>query len=146
MRFMGVLRMWCVLQRWNARLRLLDSRGFVEAQPRRTREDAGRVALAEVDEEVGLDGRALEEGLVDLRVVEARHRSGVEAERARGQDQVGALQAAVAERRLAAAIAGAVEPALGVGMREPARQLPVEIPVADDRKRAASGKGGSDRV
>src|SRR3546814_5652509 len=60
MRFMGVLRMWCVLQRWNARLRLLDSRGFVEAQPRRTREDAGRVALAEVDEEVGLDGRALE--------------------------------------------------------------------------------------
>src|SRR3546814_2537705 len=100
MRFMGVLRMWCVLQRWNARLRLLDSRGFVEAQPRRTREDAGRVALAEVDEEVGLDGRALEEGLVDLRVVEARHRSGVEAERARGQDQVGALQAAVAERRL----------------------------------------------
>src|SRR3546814_1771117 len=112
MRFMGVLRMWCVLQRWNARLRLLDSRGFVEAQPRRTREDAGRVALAEVDEEVGLDGRALEEGLVDLRVVEARHRPGVEAERARGQDQVGALQAAVAERRLAAAIAGAVEPAL----------------------------------
>src|SRR3546814_12861459 len=73
--------------------------------------------LAEVDEEVGLDGRALEEGLVDLRVVEARHRSGVEAERARGQDQVGALQAAVAERRLAASIAGAVEPALGVGMR-----------------------------
>src|SRR3546814_17896674 len=47
MRFMGVLRMWCVLQRWNTRLRLLDSRGFVEAQPRRTREDAGRVALDE---------------------------------------------------------------------------------------------------
>src|SRR3546814_3462639 len=88
--------MWCVSQRWGTRLRLLDSRGFVEAQPRRTREDAGRVALAEVDEEVGLDGRALEEGLVDLRVVEARHRPGVEAERARGQDQVGALQAAVA--------------------------------------------------
>src|SRR3546814_2503777 len=82
MRVMGCLRMWCVLQRWNARLRLLDARGFVEAQPRRTREDAGRVALAEVGEEVGLDGRALEEGLVDLRVVEARHRSGVEAERA----------------------------------------------------------------
>src|SRR3546814_14672057 len=37
---------------------------------------------------------------------------------ARGQDQVGALQAAVAERRLAASIAGAVEPAPGVGMRE----------------------------
>src|SRR3546814_12353558 len=80
MRFMGVLRMWCVLQRWNARLRLLDSRGFVEAQPRRTREDAGRVALAEVDEAVGLDGRALEEGLVDLRVVDARHRSGDRSE------------------------------------------------------------------
>src|SRR3546814_3235924 len=125
--------MWCVLQRWNARLRLLDSRGFVEAQPRRTREDAGRVALAEVDEEVGLDGRALEEGLVDLLVVEARHRSGVEAERARGHDQVGALQAAVAERRLAASIAGAVEPALGVGMREPVGQLLVELLVEADR-------------
>src|SRR3546814_10766837 len=110
--------MWCVSQRWGTRLLLRDSRCFVEALPRRTREDAGRVALADVDEEFGLDGRALEEGLVDLRVVEARHRPGVEAERARGQDQVGALQAAVAERRLAAAIAGAVEPALGVGMRE----------------------------
>src|SRR3546814_3937498 len=66
MRFMGVLRMWCVLQRWNARLRLLDSRGFVEAQPRRTREDAGRVALAEVDEEVGLDGRRSEEHTSEL--------------------------------------------------------------------------------
>src|SRR3546814_16486966 len=117
MRFMGVLRMWCVLQRWNARLRLLDSRGFVEAQPRRTREDAGRVALAEVDAEVGLDGRALEEGLVDLRVVEARHRHGVEAERARGQDPVGALPAAVAERRLAASVARAVKPGLGTGTR-----------------------------
>src|SRR3546814_12792366 len=106
---MVVLRMLCVLQRWNARLRLLDSRGFVEAPPRRTREDAGRVALAEVDEEVGLDGRALEEGLVALRVVEARHRPGVEAERPRGQDQVGALQAAVAGRRLVSALAGVVQ-------------------------------------
>src|SRR3546814_17805327 len=119
--------MWCVSQRWSTRLRLLDSRGFVEAQPRRTREDAGRVALAEVDEEVGLDGRALEEGLVDLRVLEARHRPGVEAERARGQDQVGALQAAVAERRLAAALDGAVDPELGVGLPDTVRPLPVEI-------------------
>src|SRR3546814_1504123 len=98
--------MCCLSQRVSTRLRLLDSRGVVEAQPLRTREDAGRVALAEVDEEVGLDGRALAEGLVDLRVVEARHRPGVEAERARGQDPVGALQAAVAERPLAAAKIG----------------------------------------
>src|SRR3546814_13540890 len=76
--FHGVLRMWCVSQRWSTRLRLLDSRGFVEAQPRRTREDAGRVALAEVDEEVGLDGRALEEGLVDLRVRSEERRVGKE--------------------------------------------------------------------
>src|SRR3546814_7050691 len=85
---MVILRMWrvCGLARKGTRDRdLLDPSGFVEAQPWRTREDAGRVALAEVDEEVGLDGRALEEGLVDLRVVEARHRPGVEAERARGQ-------------------------------------------------------------
>src|SRR3546814_7167189 len=101
-RFMGILRMWrvCGLARKGTRDRdLLDPSGFVEAQPWRTREDAGRVALAEVDEEVGLDGRALEEGLVDLRVVEARHRPGVRADRPRGQDQVGALPAAVAETR-----------------------------------------------
>src|SRR3546814_1813417 len=89
-RFMGILRMWrvCGLARKGTRDRdLLDPSGFVEAQPWRTREDAGRVALAEVDEEVGLDGRAIEEGLVALRVVAARHRPGVEAERVRGQDR-----------------------------------------------------------
>src|SRR3546814_15662721 len=124
---MGILRMWrvCGLARKGTRDRdLLDPSGFVEAQPWRTREDAGRVALAEVDEEVGLDGRALEEGLVDLRVVEARHRPGVEAERARGQDKVGALQAAVAERRLAASVARAAEPGPGSGMREKGGKLP----------------------
>src|SRR3546814_17725717 len=141
MRFMGVLRMWCVLQRWNARLRLLDSRGFVEAQPRRTREDAGRVALAEVDAEVGLDGRALEEGLVDLRVVEARHRPGVEAERARGPEQVGALQAAVADRRLAAALAGALEPPLCVGMTAQVRAPRVGLPFAADDHRTRPEHG-----
>src|SRR3546814_10906263 len=125
---MGVLRVGCVLRQGNARLRLLDSRCFVEAQPRRTRQDAGRVALAAVDEEVGLDGRALEEGLADLRAVEARHRSGVAAERARRQAEVGALPGGVAERSPAAAIAEAVEPALGAGMRERVGQLLVEIP------------------
>src|SRR3546814_17602057 len=81
---MGILRMWrvCGLARKGTRDRdLLDPSGFVEAQPWRTRADAGRVALAEVDAAVGLYGRALAQGLVDLRVVEARHRPGSEADR-----------------------------------------------------------------
>src|SRR3546814_16267421 len=76
---MGILRMWrvCGLARKGTRDRdLLDPSGFVEAQPWRTRADAGRVALAEVDEEDGVDGRALEADLVELR--EIGREAGVE--------------------------------------------------------------------
>src|SRR3546814_7465181 len=60
---------------------------------------------------------------------------------ARGQDQVGALQAAVAERRLAASVARAVEPGLGIGMREQVGQLLVEILVEADDHRHRRGHG-----
>src|SRR5690554_109211 len=68
----------------------LDAAGFVERQARRTVEDAGRIALAQVDEEIGTDRSAGEEGLVHERGVEAGHRSGVQAQRAGGDQEVGA--------------------------------------------------------
>src|SRR5690554_7887026 len=83
-------------------MRSLDAAGFVERKPGRTPEDAVRVALAQVDKEVGADGRALEEGLVHLGRIETGHRAGVQAQPARGDDQVGALQGAVAEGMVAA--------------------------------------------
>src|SRR5690606_18496762 len=93
---------------------LLDAAGFVEAQPRGTREDAGGIALAEVDQDVGADRGAGEEGGVDLGVVEAAHRPAVQAQRARGQDQVGGLQAAAAHRHPSQVVLAAlVEPGLG---------------------------------
>ena len=70
-----------------------------------------------------------EERRVDLGVVEAGHRPGIEPERARRDDEIGALQRGVAEGALVALGLVAVEPALGVGVREQPRQLLVEIDV-----------------
>src|SRR5690606_24683467 len=74
-----------------ARGALLDPCRLVERQARRAREDRGRVPAAEVDQDVGAHRGALEERLVDLGVVEPGHRAGVQAQGARGQDQVGGL-------------------------------------------------------
>src|SRR5262249_6157182 len=84
--------------------------GFSERQARAAREEGGGIAVAEVAEEVRPDaplghylrrscltGRGGEELLVHLCVVEAGHRPAVEAERARGEDEVSALQRPVAE-------------------------------------------------
>src|SRR3546814_13346233 len=54
----------------------LDAAGFVEAKPRRAREDAGAVAVAAVDQEVGADPGAGEERRVGPGVVAAGHRPG----------------------------------------------------------------------
>nr|WP_288405462.1 hypothetical protein [uncultured Deinococcus sp.] len=82
-----------------------------------------------------------EEGFVDLGIVEAGHRAGIQAQRARGQDQVGALQAAIAERAFVAAFTRAVEPGLGIGVREQVRQLLVEILVEADNDGDRCGQG-----
>src|SRR6185437_7152680 len=120
---------------------LRDARRFVEGQTRQTGEQARIVTVPQVDQEIRLDAGAGEEGFVDLGVVEAGHRAGIQAQRACGQDQVGALQAAVAERAFMAAFARAVEPALGVGVREQVRQLLVEVLVEghDDGDRGSQG-------
>ena len=57
--------------------------------------------MAEIDQEVRPPATVGEERLVHLGLVEARHRAGIEAQRTRGHDQIGALQRAVAERGLA---------------------------------------------
>jgi hypothetical protein len=122
--------------------RSFDPAGLGERQPRRAREDAGRVALAQVDQEVGAPAGAGEERRVHLGVVEAGHRPAVQAQRARGQDQVGALQAAVAQAHgLQRAVGLALEPALGVGVREQHRQLLVEVQVVGDDDHAGRGHG-----
>src|SRR5215471_2638041 len=97
---------------------------LVERQPWKTRMDRRRIAVAEIAQEVRLHvalGKELliaaearfaggEELLVHLRVVEAGHRPAVETERARGEDQIRALQARVALRRH--------ERGFGVGLKQ----------------------------
>src|SRR5687768_15586063 len=77
--------------------RSFDPAGLVETQPRRAREDAGRIAAAEVDQEVGTPVRAGEERRIDHGVVEARHRPAIQPQRARREQEISALQAAVAQ-------------------------------------------------
>ena len=52
--------------------------------------------MAEIAQEIRFDVGAGEEFAIDA-IVEAGHRSGVEAERPRRHDQIGALQRAVAK-------------------------------------------------
>ena len=54
--------------------------------------------MTDIDQEVGFHGGAREKLGIDFRVVEARHRAGVEAQRSQRQNEVGALQRAVAKR------------------------------------------------
>ena len=74
-------------------------------RPRRTPAAALRgmqllpVAIAEIAEEVRLPAPVGKELGIHLGIVEARHRPAIEPERPRRDDQIGALQRAVAERR-----------------------------------------------
>ena len=87
-------------------------------------------------EEVRLDLRAGEELLVDAGIVEARHGTAIQPQRARRQDEIGALQCAVPEGRRLGEL-GILEPVLGAGIvREQPRDVLGEIEVvADDRGR-----------
>src|SRR6187402_1011920 len=73
-----------------------------------------RIAVADVDQEVGLDLRTGEELGVHAGLVEAGHRAAVETERARRHDQVRTLQRAVADTRGLDQLLVADEPAAGV--------------------------------
>src|SRR5512134_2927685 len=78
---------------------LNDEAGVLEGQARIARVEPGGVAVAEIAEEVGANGRAGKEGLVDHLVIEPGHRPAVEAEGAGGENKVPSLQTAVSERR-----------------------------------------------
>src|SRR4051794_33344153 len=75
-----------------------NSAHLVEVEARQPLESFRRVAAAEIAQEVRLDAAVGKEGGVDLGVVEPRHRAAVEADGARRHDEIGALQAAVAQR------------------------------------------------
>src|SRR5437867_7934469 len=77
--------------------RLDDPALLLEAQPGIARKELRRLAVAQVDEEVRLPPAVGKKCRVHHRIVEAGHRAAVEADRARRDDEIGALQRAVAE-------------------------------------------------
>src|SRR3546814_5856057 len=65
----------------------VDAVEAVEIRARATLEDARRIAVAEGRDEIALHLRRVgEEGRVDRSIVEARHRPGIETERARREE------------------------------------------------------------
>src|SRR5580704_16869994 len=73
-----------------------DFAGLIERQARIAREQGFGGSAAECANEVRFDRSAREKGGVDFRIVEAGHRTAIQAERARRQDQIGALKRGVA--------------------------------------------------
>src|SRR6266852_7119412 len=71
---------------------------FLEGETRAAAEQLRAVAIADIAEEVGLEPAIREEGRIDLGIVEAAHGTDIEPERARRNDEIGALQGAVAHR------------------------------------------------
>src|SRR5262249_50339980 len=71
---------------------------LIEAESWRAREELAWVAVAKVAQEIGFDGRPGEERGVDFGVVEARHRSAIELQRAGGEHEVRALQRRISQR------------------------------------------------
>src|ERR1700744_5132702 len=69
---------------------------FLEGEARIAR-GLDRLGIPEADQEVGPPSSPIEEKLVDPGVIEAGHGPAVEPEQARGDQQVAALQAAVAD-------------------------------------------------
>src|SRR3546814_19333102 len=79
-----------------ARCRSGDAVEAREVRARAALENARRIAIAERRDEIALHLRlAGEKRLIDRGIVETRHRTGVEPERARGKEEIGALQARV---------------------------------------------------
>src|SRR5262245_62132188 len=88
--------------------------------------------MAEIAQEIRFDVGAGEELAIDAGIVEAGHRSGVEAERPRSHDQIGALQRAVAESGVEDLRLVAFEPASGIGVGKEIGQVKIEIEVVAD--------------
>src|SRR4029450_879505 len=97
---------------------LLDSAGLFEFEPRRARTQRRRISVAKVDEEVRLPPTIRKERCVHLGAVEASHGTAVEAQSARGQDEVPTLhRAALKCQTLADGVWRRSEPRADVGPR-----------------------------
>src|SRR5437899_2221286 len=88
--------------------------GVIEFEARQAAEHLGGVTVAEVDQEVDGPRAAGEELGIHLDLVEARHGARVEAERARGEQQIAGLERSVAECRLVRNFGAGREPALRI--------------------------------
>src|SRR5690606_4646567 len=104
-----------------------------EIGPRAALEDCRRVAISERRDEIALHiGLVCKKGCVDRGIVEARHRPRIETQRARGEDEISALQARVAKGGRLGMLRIARKPASRVGMRKEFGQKLVEFRIHRD--------------
>src|SRR3546814_4562422 len=80
--------------------------------------------------------RVGKEGRVDRAIVESRHRPGIEPQRARREEEIGALKAGVAKGRGLRERLVADEPAPRIGVREQVGQVVEELMVHRDDRRS----------
>src|ERR1700681_4122314 len=73
--------------------------GLLKTKARIARKHGRWMAVANAADEVRLDSRAREKGLIDAGVVEARHRAAAQSQRPRSDDEVSALQRSVSHSR-----------------------------------------------
>src|SRR6266849_7454870 len=73
--------------------------GLLKTQARIARKHGRWIAVADAADEVRLDSRTREKGLIYAGVVEARHRAAVQSQRPRSDDEVSALQRSVSHGR-----------------------------------------------
>src|SRR5258708_5453029 len=125
-----------------------------ERKPRKPRKQCAWITISKIAEEIrlhvpfseelliaaeaGLPGR--EECLVDLGMVETGHRSAIETERPRGENQVGALQAGVPLRRRLHHVGVVLKVLCHPGVvRKQLRQLLIEFQVVRNDRSHGSG-------
>ena len=128
----------------SVRLASFDAVELLKIGSRTTIVYGGRIAITESGYEIRLYiGRIGEKFGVDGLIVETRHRPGVEAQRARRDDEIGALQARISEGVFAPEVGLAVETRLAVDIGIELREMVVEIGIHADHD---GGRGFPDLV
>src|SRR5579871_480515 len=77
-----------------------NAAGFIEIQPAGARPDARLISITEIAEKIRFDLGAREEFAIHTFVVEPGHGATIQSHRASGNDEITALQTAVAKRSL----------------------------------------------